>query len=301
MLLLQYVPDAYRNVARGGSLCAKSVSVPPKQRRERGARTRRGLAAWRSELSDPSWRAPRPDRSAPAAPRSKRLYVLTPMRRPPRRAELMASLGRLPISQRGASGAPAFAHTTPGDDADDPGSDDEWQAVRKSLAAAAAAIGPDSVARVSTVLCPADEGAASAPARPASPKYEERVDYAQVLKAIGCEVLSEAAFEDVAATPAAVLAAPAVAADAAPLAPALRPGSAHRGRSCWSLGRSQITPPSRTHASTPVSQVGFAVAGAQAPAHVTVLVLEVFAAVRGACFMSSRVTRLAINAVLARR
>ena len=174
----------------------------------------------------------------------------------------------------------------PANDAEDPGSDDEWQAVRKSVAAAAAAIGPDSAARVSNVLCPADEGAGSAAARPASPKYEERVDYAQMLKSIGCEVLSEAGYEDVADTPAAALAAPPAGAVAAPLAPVLRPGSARRGRSCWSLGRSQITPPSRTHASTPVSQAGFAVAGAQAPAHVTVMVLEVFAAVRGACRLS---------------
>jgi hypothetical protein len=252
----------------------------PQQRAPSRARSRlRGLAAWRA--ADPSWQAPRPDRSARAAPRQTRTYILTPMRRPPRRAVLLAALGQLPPSQPTASGAaPDGAHAaTAGGDADG-GSDDEWQAMYRSLAAAAAVNGPGSAARVSTVLRHGDHGGGSGGARPASPKYEERVDYLQALKYYGCEALPETADDDSAATPADAPAAP----GAAQPAPAL-PGAAmaRRGRSRRSLGRSQITPPSRTHASTPASQAGFAVAGSQAPAHVTVMILEVFAAVRGAC------------------
>ena len=245
-------------------------SAPPR------ARSRRTLASWRAELADPSWRAPRPDRSAPSAPRPPRLYILTPARRPPRRAELLAELGQLPASQPTASGAPPSG---PAAGAADTGSDDEWEAMQKTLAAAAAAHGPGSAARISTLLRHGDEGTGTGPARPASPKYEERVDYLQALKYYGCEVMPEGADDAaVAATPAPELAAPAAVA----VAP-LQPGGAmaQRGRSRRSLGRSQITPPSRTHASTPVSQAGFAIAGAQSPAHVTVMVLEVFAAVRG--------------------
>jgi hypothetical protein len=181
---------------------------------------------------------------------------------------------------------------------------DEWDAARGTQAAGAVnagrgTSGPAQVGLFVGIVAEEDKRPAAAEEhapRPVSPKYDESVNYLEAFKYYGCEALPDAAAT--AATPRASAGARAAgtpaAAGAGPVAattPGALRGGAVRGAAAAAallarlprcVDASQITPPSDTHASTPASQAGFTSASAGAPAHVTVMVIEVHAAVRGA-------------------
>ncbi len=278
---------------------------------------RAGLASWQRALRDPSWQGALAGASAHARA-ELRVYVLTPAAPPPvllpprgtaaaPPASAAAAAPLAPMRLLSATQARRHAGGAAATEEDHSDSDsEEWGATAGTQAVAAGRTGgPAQVGLFVGGGAPGDAqggsageppaacaAAAARPLRPPSPKYDESCNFLEALQFHGCEALPSGAAAPPGATPAAATSpAQPPRAAAAPSAPpahasgaAAAAAAAQRGKARRLADASQITPPSDTHASTPASQAGFA-AGAGAPAHVSLMVIEVYAATRGACFV----------------